>query len=50
MGALCNIAGLIWLGYNLVYPGEPVITVGFCLFVLGLVFSKQPLITRRIGQ
>ncbi|WP_233873482.1 hypothetical protein [Paraburkholderia adhaesiva] len=44
---LWNLAGLIWLGYENVWPGEPVITAGFCLVVLGLMFFKQPLVTHR---
>ncbi len=46
-GALWNLAGLIWLGYTNVWPGEPIITSGFCLAFLGLMFYKQPLVTRR---
>lgn len=46
-GALWNLAGLIWLGYSNVWPGEPVITGGFCLAFLGLVFYRQPLVTRK---
>ncbi|MBN3777454.1 hypothetical protein G3O06_07800 [Burkholderia sp. Ac-20345] len=46
-GALWNLAGLIWLGYDTVWPGEPVITGGFCLAVFGLMFLKHPLVTNR---
>ncbi|AJK46310.1 hypothetical protein [Burkholderia plantarii] len=46
-GALWNLAGLIWLGYNDVWPGEPVITGGFCLAILGAMFFKRPLATRK---
>ncbi|KVO05545.1 hypothetical protein WJ69_22865 [Burkholderia ubonensis] len=46
-GALWNLAGLIWLGYDNVWPGEPVITGGFCLAVFGLMFFKRPLVTNR---
>lgn len=46
-GGLWNLAGLIWLGYGNVWPGEPVITGGFCLAVLGLLFFKHPLVTHR---
>jgi hypothetical protein len=46
-GALWNMAGLIWLGYNTVWPGEPFITAGICLVFLILVFSQKPLVTRR---
>ena len=49
LGSLWNMAGLIWLGYISVWPGEPFITSGFCLAFLGLVFFKQPLATRRRG-
>ncbi|MGF6793091.1 hypothetical protein OKW27_007428 [Paraburkholderia sp. 35.1] len=38
---------LIWPGYTSVWLEEPFITVGFCLGFLGLVFFKQPLVTRR---
>lgn len=47
LGALWNMAGLIWLDYDSVWPGEPFITSGVCLAFLGLVFFKQPLVTRR---
>lgn len=47
LGALWNMAGLIWLGYTSVWPGEPFITIGFCLAFLGLLFFKKPLVTRR---
>jgi len=49
-GGLWNLAGLIWLGYDEVWPGEPVITGGFCLAVLGMMFFKQPLVTRKRPQ
>lgn len=50
LGALWNMAGLIWLGYDSVWPGEPFITTGVCLAFLGLVFFKNPLVTRRLVQ
>ncbi|KVS61641.1 hypothetical protein WK39_13695 [Burkholderia cepacia] len=46
-GGLWNLAGLIWLGYDNVWPGELVITGGFCLTVFGLMFFKRPLVTNR---
>jgi hypothetical protein len=46
-GALWNLAGLFWIGYDTVWPGEPVITGGFCLAILGLLFLRNPLVTRR---
>lgn len=46
-GALWNLTGLIWLGYSTVWPGEPIITGGFCLVAVGMIFFKQKLVTRR---
>jgi hypothetical protein len=46
-GVLWNLAGLIWLGYDTVWPGELVTTGGFCLAILGLLFLRNPLVTRR---
>lgn len=46
-GALCNLAGLIWLGYNTVWPGEPLVDAGFWLVLMGLCFYRVPLVTRR---
>jgi hypothetical protein len=47
VGALWNLAGLIWFGYSIVWPGEPIITCGFCLIVLGLIFFPASLMTRQ---
>jgi hypothetical protein len=49
-GTLWNLAGLIWLGYDQIWPAEPLITAGFCLMLIGSLFFKQPLVTRRTGE
>ena len=46
-GTLWNLAGLLWLGYDRIWPGEPVIAAGFCLVMLGLWFLRAPLVTHR---
>lgn len=48
IGGLWNMAGLIWLGYSNIWPGEPIITGGFVLWMLGVIFSKRPLVTHGV--
>lgn len=46
VGALVNLAGIIWLDYSSIWPGELALTSGACLAFLGMAFFKHPIVTR----
>ncbi|WP_233869736.1 hypothetical protein [Paraburkholderia adhaesiva] len=46
-GTLWNLTGLIWLHYTAIWPGEPTITLAFCLLLGGLLSSRQGPVTPR---
>ncbi|RQH06640.1 hypothetical protein [Paraburkholderia dinghuensis] len=45
-GVLWDLAGLLWLGYRAVWPGESILTAGFSLAFLALIASGKSLVTR----